>query len=56
LNVSANVPVALRLIATNSAPVGAPPQVNVIGTAIFIVALGVMLANVVAQNRRARSA
>jgi hypothetical protein len=33
--------------------VGAPPQVNVIGTGIFVVAVSAMLANVVIQRRRA---
>jgi spermidine/putrescine transport system permease protein len=35
---------------------GAPPQVNVIGTAIFVVAVGAMLVNVLLQTRRAKSA
>jgi spermidine/putrescine transport system permease protein len=48
--------ITFPLFVWGAARVGAPPQVNVIGTAIFIVALGVMLANVVTQNRRARSA
>ncbi len=39
-----------------AARVGAPPQVNVIGTAIFILAVTAMVANVLVQNRRARSA
>jgi spermidine/putrescine transport system permease protein len=39
-----------------AARVGAPPQVNVIGTAIFVVALVGMTANVVFQDRRARAA
>ena len=39
-----------------SARVGAPPQVNVIGTVIFVVAVAVMLANVLVQNRRAKGA
>jgi spermidine/putrescine transport system permease protein len=39
-----------------AARVGAPPQVNVIGTAIFILAVAAMVANVLVQNRRARSA
>jgi spermidine/putrescine transport system permease protein len=33
---------------------GAPPQVNVIGTAIFAVAVGAMLMNVLLQTRRAK--
>jgi spermidine/putrescine transport system permease protein len=39
-----------------AARVGAPPQVNVIGTAIFVFAVAAMVANVLVQNRRARSA
>jgi spermidine/putrescine transport system permease protein len=35
-----------------AARVGAPPQVNVMGTAIFVVALGLMLVNVLLQRRR----
>ena len=33
---------------------GVPPQVNVIGSAIFFIAVGIMLANAVIQNRRER--
>ena len=40
----------------NSARVGAPPQVNVIGTAIFAIALTAMLVNVLVQMRRAKRA
>ncbi len=39
-----------------AARVGAPPQVNVIGTAIFIFAVAAMVANVLVQTRRARNA
>jgi len=39
----------------NSARVGAPPQVNVIGSVIFIVAVTGMIANVLFQIRRQRS-
>ena len=42
------------LFVWGSARVGAPPQVNVIGTAIFVVAVTVMVTNVLVQNRRAR--
>jgi spermidine/putrescine transport system permease protein len=35
-----------------AARVGAPPQVNVIGTVIFVVAVTAMLANVLVQRRR----
>jgi spermidine/putrescine transport system permease protein len=38
------------------ARVGAPPQVNVIGTVIFVVAVLAMVANVLVQMRRERSA
>jgi spermidine/putrescine transport system permease protein len=34
---------------------GVPPQVNVIGSAIFFIAVGVMLANAIRQTRRERS-
>ena len=33
---------------------GAPPQVNVIGTAIFVVAVGAMLISVLIQTRRSK--
>jgi spermidine/putrescine transport system permease protein len=39
-----------------AARVGAPPQVNVIGTAIFLAAVGVMFLNAVVQIRRSRRA
>jgi spermidine/putrescine transport system permease protein len=41
------------LFVWGAARVGAPPQVNVIGTAIFVVAVGAMLTNTVIQRRRA---
>jgi spermidine/putrescine transport system permease protein len=44
------------LFVWGAARVGAPPQVNVIGTAIFAVAVVAMLANVLVQMRRERSA
>jgi spermidine/putrescine transport system permease protein len=44
------------LFVWGSARVGAPPQVNVIGTAIFVVAVAAMVTNVVVQTRRARRA
>jgi spermidine/putrescine transport system permease protein len=37
-----------------AARVATPPQINVIGTAIFVVALTLMLGNVIFQQRRAR--
>ena len=39
-----------------AARVGAPPQVNVIGTAIFVFAVTAMVVNVLVQMRRARTA
>ena len=44
--------VTFPLFVWGAARIGAPPQVNVIGTAIFVVALTAMLANVVFQRRR----
>jgi spermidine/putrescine transport system permease protein len=44
--------VTFPLFVWGAARVGAPPQVNVIGTMIFIVALGLMLANVLLQRRK----
>jgi spermidine/putrescine transport system permease protein len=44
------------LFVWGAARVGAPPQVNVIGTAIFIVAVVGMVGNVLYQMRRERSA
>jgi len=38
------------------ARVGAPPQVNVIGTMIFVFAVTAMVANVLLQTRRSRTA
>jgi spermidine/putrescine transport system permease protein len=44
------------LFVWGAARIGAPPQVNVIGTAIFAVAVVAMVANVLVQMRRERSA
>jgi len=44
------------LFVWGAARIGAPPQVNVIGTAIFVVAVTAMLVNVLVQIRRERSA
>jgi spermidine/putrescine transport system permease protein len=44
------------LFVWGAARVAVPPQINVIGTLIFVVAVGGMLINVLFQNRRARSA
>jgi spermidine/putrescine transport system permease protein len=38
-----------------AARIGVPPQVNVIGTAIFAVAVLLMLANVLLQRRKEHS-
>jgi spermidine/putrescine transport system permease protein len=46
--------VTFPLFVWGSARVGAPPQVNVIGTAIFVIAVSAMLVNVLIQMRRAR--
>jgi spermidine/putrescine transport system permease protein len=44
--------VTFPLFVWGAARVGAPPQVNVIGTAIFVLALAAMAANVMLQSRR----
>jgi spermidine/putrescine transport system permease protein len=44
------------LFVWGAARIGAPPQVNVIGTAIFVVAVVAMLTNVLIQMRREKSA
>jgi spermidine/putrescine transport system permease protein len=44
------------LFVWGAARVGAPPQVNVIGTAIFVVAVVAMVGNVLVQMRREKSA
>jgi spermidine/putrescine transport system permease protein len=44
------------LFVWGAARVGAPPQVNVIGTAIFVIAVTALLVNVLIQMRRERSA
>ena len=46
--------ITFPLFVWGAARVGAPPQVNVIGTAIFLVALLLMLVNVLYQRRRER--
>jgi spermidine/putrescine transport system permease protein len=48
--------VTFPLFVWGAARIGAPPQVNVIGTAIFVVALTAMLVNVVVQMRREKRA
>jgi spermidine/putrescine transport system permease protein len=46
--------VTFPLFVWGAARVGAPPQVNVIGTAIFVLALAAMAGNILLQSRRAR--
>jgi spermidine/putrescine transport system permease protein len=46
--------ITFPLFVWGSARVATPPQINVIGSLIFIVAVGGMLANIVIQNRRAK--
>jgi spermidine/putrescine transport system permease protein len=48
--------VTFPLFVWGAARIGAPPQVNVIGTAIFVIALTAMLANVLIQMRRQKAA
>jgi spermidine/putrescine transport system permease protein len=48
--------ITFPLFVWGAARVGAPPQVNVIGTAIFMVALIAMLANVLIQTHRSKGA
>jgi spermidine/putrescine transport system permease protein len=52
-NFNAGTTVTFPLFVWGAARVGAPPQVNVIGSAIFFGALALMLANVLWQRRRA---
>ncbi len=44
--------VTFPLFVWGAARIGAPPQVNVIGTAIFVIAITAMLVNVIYQRRR----
>jgi spermidine/putrescine transport system permease protein len=44
--------ITFPLFVWGAARIGAPPQVNVIGTAIFVVAVTAMLASVILQRRR----
>jgi spermidine/putrescine transport system permease protein len=46
--------ITFPLFVWGSARVATPPQINVIGTMIFIVAVGGMLANILIQNQRAK--
>jgi spermidine/putrescine transport system permease protein len=49
---NAGTEVTFPLFVWGSARVGAPPQVNVIGSMIFLIAVGLMLGNVLLQRRR----
>jgi spermidine/putrescine transport system permease protein len=53
-NFVAGSDVTFPLFVWGAARVGAPPQVNVIGTAIFVIAVTVMLLNVLVQMRRSK--
>jgi spermidine/putrescine transport system permease protein len=53
-NFNAGATVTFPLYVWGAARVGAPPQVNVIGTVIFLLAVGVMLVNVLLQMRRTK--
>jgi spermidine/putrescine transport system permease protein len=48
--------VTFPIFVWGAARVATPPQINVIGTAIFLVAVTMMLGNVVLQSRRAKTA
>jgi spermidine/putrescine transport system permease protein len=53
---NAGTRITFPLFVWGSARIGAPPQVNVIGTMIFVVALTLMVLNVFLQQRRERQA
>jgi spermidine/putrescine transport system permease protein len=53
---NAGATVTFPLYVWGAARVGVPPQVNVIGTMIFLVAAGLMLVNVLVQIRRPKGA
>jgi len=55
-NFNAGATVTFPLYVWGAARVGVPPQVNVIGTMIFAVAVGAMLVNVLVQRRLAKGA
>jgi spermidine/putrescine transport system permease protein len=48
--------VTFPIFVWGAARVATPPQINVIGTAIFVIAVSAMLANVLIQTRRAKGA
>ena len=51
---NAGTTITFPLFVWGAARVAVPPQINVIGTAIFVIAVGGMIVNVLFQNRRAR--
>ena len=53
---NAGTSVTFPIYVWNSARIGAPAQINVIGTAIFVIAISGALANVLFQMRRAKTA
>ncbi|HEY7207520.1 MAG TPA: ABC transporter permease [Gaiellaceae bacterium] len=53
---NAGATVTFPLFVWGAARVAVPPQINVIGTFIFVVAVGGMLLNIVIQNLRAKTA
>jgi spermidine/putrescine transport system permease protein len=53
---NAGATITFPLFVWGAARVATPPQINVIGTAIFVIATAGMLANIVFQNARARRA
>ena len=53
---NAGTTITFPLFVWGAARVAVPAQINVIGTAIFCIAVGGMLVNIVFQNRRARAA
>jgi spermidine/putrescine transport system permease protein len=55
-NFVAGSQVTFPLFVWGAARVGAPPQINVIGTTIFLVAVTLMVANVLIQMRRTKGA
>jgi spermidine/putrescine transport system permease protein len=48
--------VTFPIFVWGAARIGAPAQVNVIGTAIFVIAVTLMLANTLIQMRRSKGA
>jgi spermidine/putrescine transport system permease protein len=53
---NAGTTITFPLFVWGAARVAVPPQINVIGTAIFLLAVGGMLANILFQNRRGKVA